>query len=448
MRKKYKDIIKNIDDPNIILPIKKTTRWQPQTGLYYPLENPIVAAKNRLPIKYIFPGKPIRYGAYNTPYISILDQPMILESGAFTTTEGIVKVKRKPKITDLGKLFRENEKKLTQESKDQGYKETGQAGQEQETIQLLKTEQAQKTKTKILLQQQQQAQKQGQQTVSIFSPEYKVTAIGQKQYVMPSKVSKMYIPAAIKTAFDVQTKTAQAQKQKIDSLMATDLLSAQKQTQGLLSQSATLSLQSDATAQTTAQKQSSMQKQQQDTTMFYKTPLTNTMTPLWDLSIIKPTKNKQTKTKRISHGIPESEPETPTKQKSVNGKGYHVYVKKRHIVSGKTTGNKGYEQISRNPLNKKDALRLGANIVDTTPRATFLIKPTNKAAQPLRQNIPSWETQRKKFYKKNNRYIEKTKHRIDSPGELQGITVKGLEALDRQITSDLKQYRRRTRRLI
>ena len=35
----------------------------------------------------------------------------------------------------------------------------------------------------------------------------------------------------------------------------------------------------------------------------------------------------------------------------------------------------------------------------------------------------------KKFYRKGKLYIEKPKHRIETIGELKGITFKGLEAL-------------------
>ncbi len=78
------------------------------------------------------------------------------------------------------------------------------------------------------------------------------------------------------------------------------------------------------------------------------------------------------------------------------------------------------------PLPKNKALNLGADITDNSAAATFTIRKSNKKTK-LRDDLRFAKIS--KFRKKGNFFIELNRNRIDSPGELQGITAKGLIAL-------------------
>lgn len=96
--------------------------------------------------------------------------------------------------------------------------------------------------------------------------------------------------------------------------------------------------------------------------------------------------------------------------------GYHVYAKEKSK----------FVKVSKKPLPKQDALRLGATVVDETVSATFKIKKARKKVEkPLISFRPFnlFKFRQKKGTK--NVFVEKNTFRIDSLGELKGITVKG-----------------------
>lgn len=74
------------------------------------------------------------------------------------------------------------------------------------------------------------------------------------------------------------------------------------------------------------------------------------------------------------------------------------------------------------PLPNTKAFNLGAEVVDNTSSATFKVVKTNNKG-PAQDSL--FFNKKEKFRKKGNAYIELIKNRIDSPGEIQGITVKG-----------------------
>lgn len=80
------------------------------------------------------------------------------------------------------------------------------------------------------------------------------------------------------------------------------------------------------------------------------------------------------------------------------------------------------------PMNK--ALNLMGDVVDNTPSATGKLVKADKKGKDVLDDIGF--NLRGKFTRKNNLYIEKNKHRIDSPGEIEGITVKGWLAQKRK----------------
>lgn len=114
------------------------------------------------------------------------------------------------------------------------------------------------------------------------------------------------------------------------------------------------------------------------------------------------------------------------KRKQVSEKGHDVYIKDRQYVAGKKRYKESWFKANKQPLSKQDALSLGASAVDNSAAATFKIKPaSDKKARPLKIAVTNWGSISNQFYKKGNRYIEKTTHRINTPGEIQGISAKG-----------------------
>lgn len=87
-----------------------------------------------------------------------------------------------------------------------------------------------------------------------------------------------------------------------------------------------------------------------------------------------------------------------------------------------------FKRFISTPLEKSQAKKLGRYVVDNTTAATFKIKAANKKAQRLDKFIA--ETPKDKFRtqtrKGKKQYIEKNTFRIDTIGELKGITYKGL----------------------
>jgi len=119
---------------------------------------------------------------------------------------------------------------------------------------------------------------------------------------------------------------------------------------------------------------------------------------------------------------------------------YDVFVKKRQYVSGEKVYPTEFEQVG-NQLTKHDALSLGASIVGSNAKATFRIKPTEGKPKKLRKKISSWWTVHHQFHQKSKTtYVEKTMYRINSPGELEEITQKGIEAQRRKGPTPFTDY--------
>jgi len=93
-------------------------------------------------------------------------------------------------------------------------------------------------------------------------------------------------------------------------------------------------------------------------------------------------------------------------------------------------------KVNKRKHTRTSALGLGARVVDQTVARTFKIKRV-KGVGKISDNF-AWSALSSKFRPKIRKgkvvkepkvYIEKTKHAIDSLGELQGITVKGWKAI-------------------
>lgn len=129
------------------------------------------------------------------------------------------------------------------------------------------------------------------------------------------------------------------------------------------------------------------------------------------------------------------------------GKGYEVFAK----VSGK------WAKLSKVPLVKESALAVGATYVERMPAATFKLKPVGVPGVKL-LGAPRFDLSKFRFPIRKGRvqpgltFVEKTKYRIDLPGEYKGITLKGLAALRQKRATEalslpfLRGKRRRKRR--
>jgi len=97
---------------------------------------------------------------------------------------------------------------------------------------------------------------------------------------------------------------------------------------------------------------------------------------------------------------------------------------KGYIVKVKSKGK--FKPINTTPLPKKNAFSLGKFVTDNSSAAQFKIKKSDrKAGKPV--NVPfTSNTKFTKQKKTKNTYVEKKSNRIDTPGEIQGITAKGL----------------------
>lgn len=91
------------------------------------------------------------------------------------------------------------------------------------------------------------------------------------------------------------------------------------------------------------------------------------------------------------------------------------------FVKAKSKGK--FIALNKKALPRNKALNLGAEAVDNTASATFKLISAGKKKKEIVDDIGF--NLRGKFIKKNSIYVEKNKHRIDSLGEIQGITVKG-----------------------
>ena len=107
------------------------------------------------------------------------------------------------------------------------------------------------------------------------------------------------------------------------------------------------------------------------------------------------------------------------------GQGYHVYVKERHYIKGKKVKEGKMIRLSKRPLSRMDALSLGGMAIDNSAAATFEIKPTNAMAQESLIKLKPFDKFQDKFYMKDSKYIEKRENRIDTKGEVKGISALG-----------------------
>jgi len=99
--------------------------------------------------------------------------------------------------------------------------------------------------------------------------------------------------------------------------------------------------------------------------------------------------------------------------------GYHAYVRKK----GKD------KKITGRSLTKAQAINKMARRIDETPRASGFIKKSGSKIKPQDTSINTKLLSQFRRGKNNKkRYVEKNKYRINTKGELKGITKKGQRA--------------------
>lgn len=109
-------------------------------------------------------------------------------------------------------------------------------------------------------------------------------------------------------------------------------------------------------------------------------------------------------------------------------KGYDVYVKERSMYKGEIRKPTKFTKMNRSPLSHKDALSLGGDITDNTSAVSFRLKKVKEKPSKPDRPIQDFGIRSHKFYKKGETYIEKPDYRMDTPGELRGISSLGQEA--------------------
>lgn len=108
---------------------------------------------------------------------------------------------------------------------------------------------------------------------------------------------------------------------------------------------------------------------------------------------------------------------------------FYVEVRGRQYAHGERIAPGTFHKALNKPLTFNDAMSLGVHITGTSEKATFKLTPSNEKPRSLGRKLPSWEDKIYQYDSKNNNiWVERSAFRIDSPGEIRSITMKGIEA--------------------
>lgn len=128
--------------------------------------------------------------------------------------------------------------------------------------------------------------------------------------------------------------------------------------------------------------------------------------------------------------------EIPIKEKPKHDS-YHVLVKPRQYKHGKRINKGKPYRITKKPLSYEDAKAYGAHIVGKNAKATFILEQSNKSPGKLPSNVDPWHKVILQYdIKDDNRFVERNKFRIDSPGEIREISMRGWNAPRRKKTKN------------
>jgi hypothetical protein len=105
---------------------------------------------------------------------------------------------------------------------------------------------------------------------------------------------------------------------------------------------------------------------------------------------------------------------------------WNVYVKPRQYVDGKHIHHGPEYRVTSHPLRKSDAVSFGHHFIDDKSKASFTIRPSDEKPHSLPKSVKT------SFFdilhlneKKENYFVEPSKHRIDTLGEIKEISMRG-----------------------
>ena len=185
--------------------------------------------------------------------------------------------------------------------------------------------------------------------------------------------------------------------------------------------------------QRTASLQEQLQKQElkqgiltKQLTETFTEPIRETRLPLKPR---EPTTEKPTKL-IIPRFEPPKKPQTEEPSLDILGEGkpgeaYDVYVKERSMYEGKIRKPTRFTRINRGPLSYKDALSLGGEATDTTSAISFRLKKTKGTPEKPDRQVQDFSSRAQKFTRRGDTIIEKAEYRMDTPGEIKGISALG-----------------------
>ena len=108
---------------------------------------------------------------------------------------------------------------------------------------------------------------------------------------------------------------------------------------------------------------------------------------------------------------------------------FNVQVKGRVYSQGKRIAGDNWHNASKKLLSYNDALSVGADIVGKNEKASFRVIPVDGKPQAIGRRVKPFYEVAYQFNKRNgDTYVEKPAYRINSPGELMAITMKGIQA--------------------
>lgn len=108
-----------------------------------------------------------------------------------------------------------------------------------------------------------------------------------------------------------------------------------------------------------------------------------------------------------------------------------IKIRGRQYRHGQKVGDDSFHRVSR-PLSYDDAMSLMLDIVGNSEKATGMIEPSNEKPHAPPRKVEHWSNNIFKYREmKPNMWVEDSRFRMDSPGEISAITMKGLEAIRR-----------------
>ncbi len=109
------------------------------------------------------------------------------------------------------------------------------------------------------------------------------------------------------------------------------------------------------------------------------------------------------------------------KPKKSTQQGFDVLVRK----------NKNWQKVNKKPMDKSSADNFGFDVVDNSSAASYKLRETDKPAKKSYFSFNSYFGKSKLREKQEGDdlvKIEKRQYRIDTPGEIEGISAKGWAA--------------------